>query len=664
MSTLTMTCPLNGAVADGLTANTLNITLVDSSGVAVSGQAITLTATSGATLSASSVTTDANGAATANVASGTKGSYTVTAASSGATSVSTTVIFTDSYEAAAGNRAVSEIKTALEGTNGPNYIGYDSTVDYTAGTIGAALNNGQTELTTQGDKLARYIDIEDYADANSAAGDWTTALQAAFDASNTLGIYDVRGTGSYAVSNTVYIRAVPSWGLKVSIYKLGVTSSFPVNTTFWDATAIIAVGQDSGNINGLELSINYLDGGSIANGIAGVAKGFGTSHLHIGFATNCISVVRMGAQEFNSASNKLSGHYWVNNWLGAFISNGTGTDVTIVEGWVIDVDFIANNYWGGAWFFNAGQYAKIRGDWDFNGRYLGVITLSDTTGLTSISGQTGLKLTDGTTEMEFLFYYTDQGSTYAVVAASKDISISGAAGVPWAAGSTISCTTVTGVALVFSASQTAGDNGNGTNFFDILHDFERTSFGKIQVVAGYLSGIIGGSLFSSSFQYQNAFSGQTDSIRGFGVSNSGSTLAMYNYALSELPFANITADFVNFENKLYMKDWLYEGIPSANTIASSTSETSTLAVLSNSANNKYLGEGCMYDVTLKTNYAACAAFRIYVINAGDSYSHSVVSSFIDSAIAVTFNDTSDGVEVNFRQEAQTTMDVVVNTFRV
>lgn len=512
--------------------------------------------------------------------------------------------------------------------------------------------------------MAIYIDIEDYADTNSAAGDWTTAIQAAFDASYTTGILDVRGAGSYTVSGTVYIRSVPISGLKVSIYKLGVTSSFPSNTTFWDATPIIAVGQDSGNISGLELSISYLDGGSKADGIAGIAKGFGTSHLHIGFATNCICVVRMGAHQFNSASNEVSGHYWVSNWLGAYLANGTGTTTSIVEGWVFNVDFIAGNYWGGVWFFNAGQYAKIRGDWDYNGRYLGVITLSDNTGLDSISGQTGLKLTDGTNEMEFLFYYKEQGAYYAVVAATDDISNTGTAALPWTAGSTLSCTTVTGVALVFSASQTAGDNDSKTNFFDILHDFQRTSFAKIQVMAGYLSGIIGGSLFSSSLQYQNAFSGTTDSIRGLGISNSGETLALYNYALSDLPIANFTSTFVNFENKLYMKDWLYEGIPSANIIASSTSETSTLAVLSNSNHNKYYNEGCMYDVTLKTNYATCASFRIYVIDTDGSYSHVVVSSFIGDAIAVTFNDTTAGVEVNFRQEAQDTMQVVVNTFRV
>ena len=71
---------------------------------------------------------------------------------------------------------------------------------------------------------------------------------------------------------------------------------------------------------------------------------------------------------------------------------------------------------------------------------------------------------------------------------------------------------------------------------------------------------LGGLQYSSSWQYQNSFSGATDSLRGFGVSNSGSTLAFYNYAVSMLPWANITSDFVNFEKKLYLKDHKVTGL--------------------------------------------------------------------------------------------------------
>ncbi|MGA7588846.1 MAG: Ig-like domain-containing protein [Rouxiella badensis] len=666
MTTITLICPSNGAAADGSSQDVLAMTCVDSSGKAVSGQVITLTATTGVTLSATSVTTDSTGVASAYATSTTKGTFTVTAASSGATSVPCAVIFTDGYETAAANRVLSTMQTALAGTGGANYVGWNSSVSYSAGTLGAAFNSGTTQLSSLTSKQARWIDIEDYADTNSAAGDWTTAIQAAIDATNTLGIYNVRGTGSYAVSSTVKIRNVPSSGLNIAIYKITTLSAFPSNTTFWDATPVISIGDTTGNIVGLNLFINYLDGGSKADGITGVSYGYGTSHVHIGYATNCIAVMRMGQHDYTSATNWITGDNWVGNWMGVYLANGTSGTSPIVEAWIIDVKFIANNRWGGMWYFDAGQYGQIRGDWDYNGTYLAVLGLSTTTGLSSIAGQTGLKLTDGTTQMEFLFYYTYQGTTYIVVAASSNISkASGTGAVPWTAGSTISCTTVTGVSLVFSTSEIAGDNASGSNYFDILHDFERAPFGRIQVVAGYISGIIGGNLYTSSFQYQNSFSGTTDSFRGFGISNSGTALSFYNYALASTPIANFTSSYVNFPSKLSTAYRLIEGGAFASQIAASSSTTSALLTLVDQSTDKYYAEGTMYDITLKTNYAGtCGSYRVFVISSGGSYSHVVVSTYSGDAIAVTFTDTTSGVQMNFRQEAQTSMAVAVNAIRI
>jgi len=73
----------------------------------------------------------------------------------------------------------------------------------------------------------------------------------------------------------------------------------------------------------------------------------------------------------------------------------------------------------------------------------------------------------------------------------------------------------------------------------------------------------------------------------------------------------------------------------------------------------------MYDITLKTNYAGtCGSYRVFVISSGGSYSHVVVSTYSGDAIAVTFTDTTSGVQMNFRQEAQTSMAVAVNAIRI
>lgn len=663
-NTITLTALTRGALADGTNVNTIQVKVTDSTGAVVPSSTVNLAVGSGAWLNTSSVTTNTAGINNFNVYSATAGSYTVTVSQTGATTVTLTTVFTSVQETAAANRALDTMQSALIATSGAGYIGYSSAVSYASGTLGDTFNQGGIELAAHQSKLNRWIDIEDYADTASAAGDWTTAIQAAIDAATGYGILEVRGTGSYTISDTIIIRNTFSNGLNLSIHSLSVTSAFPSNTTFWDATPMISIGDSLSNQTGINLFINILNGGSKADGIIGTDYGFALSHIHIGNASNCIAVVREGTHQWPNASNWITGDYWFNNYVGLFLKSGTTGSSPIVEGWKIFVKFIASNYWTGVWFFNSGQYAQVSGDWDFNGKYVGVLKLTSSTGLSSIIGQTGLKLTDGTTPLEFLFYYSYQGYTYVVVASTKDISSSSGNTFPWATTATISCTSVTGVSLTFSAVNVCGDNSSGTNYFDIFHDFERTAFGKIQVLAGYLSGIIGGLLFTSNIQYQNSYSSLTDSFHGMSISNTGTSLSLWNTAAESVPFMSTTSDYVNFSKKLYMKDFIYEGVGSATTAASSASALTVLTTLQDSSNNKYLGEGTMYDVTLKTNYSACGSYRVYVIYSGGSYSHSVVSSYSDAAIAVTFTDTTSGVQMNFRQQAQTYMQVITNVVRI
>lgn len=663
---ITLTAVTQGAQANNSAINTVQVNVKDSvTGAAVANSVVNLTVSTGANLNLSSVTTNAAGYNYVDVASATAGNYTVTGTQTGATSGTLVVTFTTAQETAAANRVLNTMQTSLGASAGAGYVGWDSSVNYADGTLGAAFNSGAASITTLGNKAARYIDIEDYADTASASGDWTTAIQSAIDAATNNGILEVRGTGSYAISGSIQIRNIYNTGLNLSIHKLTVTSSFPANTGFWTATPMIVIGDTVGNASGLNLFINVLDGGSKADGIQPTGYGFSLSHIHIGNASNCIAVIRMGAHQWPNASNWITGDYWINNYVGIFLANGTSGTTPIVEGWKVFVKFIAANFWGGIWLFNSGQYAQLSGDWDYNGKRLAILKLSDNTGLTSIVGQTGLQLTDGTNQLEFLYYYTSLGYTYIVVASPNDISASdGVATFPWTTGSTISCTTVSGVAMVFNSSTVAGSNASQTNFFDILHDFERAPFARIQVNAGYLSGVIGGLIYTSTLQYENSFAPLTDSYTGLSITNTGSALSLYNSTVETTPFMGTTADFVNFNKKLFMKDYLYEGVGSANTIAASSSATSALALLKDSTNNKYLGEGTMYDITLKTNFSTCGSFRVYVIASGTSYSHVVVSSFVGDAIAVTFTDTTSGVQMNFRQAAQTYMQVVTNVVRV
>lgn len=549
---------------------------------------------------------------------------------------------------------------------GAGVSGYSIKQAYGAATVGAKLN--------------RHIDVEDFADSASAAGDWTSALNNAISYAITNGITHIYGGVTvYAISGTVKIQNAGSQGLNIFLRRLEINSAFPKGS-FWSATSMIEIGDTSGNMTGINIFIGELCGGinnadgSIehrANGIIPVEYGFSLSWLHVGTCTGCFTGIRTGKHKWPNASVEVSGDFWKDNYIGILFINGTEGQTPIVEGWKIRIKFMAANYWTGIWYQASGHYGQIYGsDWDFNGQYLEVYKLSDGTGLSSMVGQLGLVLTNGTKQLNFLCYYVDQGSTYIVCAGTTNVSVyNGTGTASWALGDTISCTTISGVAMKASAVSLAGDNGSKTNFFDVLHDFQNSAFAKLQIFAGYLSGIIGGSMFSSNFQFQNAFSGQTDRIRGFGVSNSGSTLALYNYALSELPFSNITNDFVNFEKKLYLKDHKIAGAEVFAIVPRSSGTYLSVMQLADTSTDKWADEGSTWHIEIQTNYfGGSASFDAYLKGTGNiaiTTRKMINAAFKFRMITVLNSDQTavTGIALQFRQEAQDYMNFSINMTR-
>ena len=535
---------------------------------------------------------------------------------------------------------------------GAGLTGYSPAQEYNASTVG--------------DKLNRYVTVEDYQDTNSASGDWTTAIQAAIDSAVSKGISDVRGTGSYSISDTLKITNTAANGINIFLSSLNTTASFPAMNSFWDATPMIEIGNEAGNLISINLFINNLNGGGNADGLIASGYGFALSHIHIGYASDCISVIRMGNQNWPNASNWITGDYWVNNYLGLYLADGGGSNAPITEGWKYDVKFTAANYWGAIWLRRSGRYGQFRGDYDFNGKRLSVCQLSSSTGLDLVWDTQKLKFTNGSTISEFLFYYSYQGDTYVVLAEDHDVSKVSGTGSSYSVGDTLSCETVDGVSLVVSDVNVAQDNDSGINYFDILHDFERGIFGKIQVTAGYLSGVLGGLQYSSSWQYQNSFSGATDSLRGFGVSNSGSTLAFYNYAVSMLPWANITSDFVNFEKKLYLKDHKVTGAEVRADIASSATDYVDVLSLTDTSTDKYADEGSHYSVKIITNYGGCgASFDVWLKGTGNAQvtNRKQLNSAFKFRFITTLNSDGTavaGVNLQIRQQAQPSITFIIN----
>ncbi|KAB7897122.1 hypothetical protein GA565_14620 [Rouxiella sp. S1S-2] len=527
---------------------------------------------------------------------------------------------------------------------GAGLTGYGIKQPYGKGTVGA--------------KLYNFITIEDFADENSAAGDWSTAIRAAVEFAANAGIHDVYGTGNYEISKPVILSGavLGNKGLNLSLSHVVASKKWPRNTTLWDATPMIIIG-DHVQVSGLNLRINMLNGGGRADGIRANGAGFALSHLHIGDARECIRVVANGEQTWPNASVQLTGDFWTDNWLAIYLSRGSKGTAPISEAWKIDVKFIAANRYGGILLRGGSQYAQIAGDHDYNGRYLSMLRVDSLEGLTrgtTVKGSRG--------SGEILTAFQDKHQFWVAVMEPRDVSAPGGKS-SYSTGETLTSSTKSSIKRKILEVHRAADNESGTNFIDILHDFEGEPFARIQATIGYCSGIYGSLMFTSFITAQNSFSALTDNIRGLGVSSSGTILALYNRAESDSAFANITADYVNFQKKLYMGAHLYEGIGTAQVIGRSSSEFTTLFSLKEFPEDRYLQELNLYKVYIKTNVLGVAGEFLVNLTSDPAVKEPMIAQ------AVLWNQAAfawrvSGYDFQVRQDSVDQMQFVANILRV
>jgi hypothetical protein len=547
-------------------------------------------------------------------------------------------------QAVQGTESIAAAVENLKSLDGAGITGYALKHPYGRNTVGAKLNN--------------FVTIEDFADADSARGDWSTAINAALKYAIKNDIHDVYGTGTYNISKPIIVEYLGNRGLNISISHLVANKNWQENTTLWDALPMIFIGDTDGNITGLNLRINMLNGAGKADGIRAKDNGFALCQLHIGDARNCIRVISNGEHTWPNGALQITGDFWTENWLGVHITRGTKGTTPISESWKINVKFVANNRYGGILLRGGSQYSQLTGDHDYNGRYLSIVQVDSLEGLSR-----GKIVSNGITRSEILMAYQTQGEAWLMLMESKDVSISQGTTSSFSKGQTLTVSGKSSIKRKILQVQRCGDNPSGTNYVDILHDFEGEPFAKIQALLGYCSGIYGSMLFTSFITAQNGFSGTTDGLRGMGIANSGTALSLYNRALSEEPVANFTADFVNFQKKLYMQAHLYEGIGTAQVIGRSSSEFTTLFTLQESPLDRYLQELNLYKVYIKTNFLGVAGEFLISLTADPAEKTPMVAQ------AVFWNQGAfawrvSGYDFQVRQEATDQMQFVANILRV
>lgn len=234
------------------------------------------------------------------------------------------------------------------------------------------------------DLLSDCVYVEQFRATGETS--WEGAIQRAIDYAIRNNIPEVRGGQVYNFKSPIYIRGAGGKGFKLKLNGITADASWPVNTSLWDATPLIVIGDANGNMTNIEIKINVIDGGGVADGIRNYYYGYALSILDVGYIQNCVRGIVTGDQRWPNASMQLYGKYWINNWLPVYITNGgSGTEgPPIVEGWKMHVLFTAANRLPGVWIRRSGQYMQISGDFDFNGRWITQVVPSAYTGLEDI----------------------------------------------------------------------------------------------------------------------------------------------------------------------------------------------------------------------------------------------------------------------------------------
>lgn len=352
--------------------------------------------------------------------------------------------------------------------------------------------------------------------------------------------YSIIGNGKYTFSNSVLIVNF-GYGLNMYLRSVEAGINYPDKTNYKTATPFFQIGQNGvgGSMVGLNITCGYVNGGGKATWLNFGGYACGGSNFHCDKMENMVNGVSAIKPNFNAASNKITGGYWVNGTgYGAIVEKGS----YVVEGWIFDVNFIANFNAGGIVLRDA-QYARIESQLDFNGAYCTEITINETsfTGLTRDA-----VLSSGSNTADIIAFYQQKKGVYTILVYENQNT---AGGSKFSIGNTI--TTVAGFSGTIKSLRTAASS----NWYpDIVHDFSGQPFAKCVIKAPYSGGLVGSQLFSSDIQYYNSTDAKTNNRNGSQFVHSGSILTLRDAYFDTNVFDATEILLAPFRH-LYMNDY-------------------------------------------------------------------------------------------------------------
>lgn len=224
--------------------------------------------------------------------------------------------------------------------------------------------------------------------------------------------------------------------------------------------------------------------------------------------------------------------------------------------------------------------------------------------------------------------------------------------------------------ITVGSTTRCSDNASGTNYYDILHDFENTAFAKCDISCGYLSGVIGGMQFTSNINYFSSFSAVTNSIQGFSVGNDGTNMTLYDQATGGGPFMIINPELMAINRRLQMGDHKVTGVTTYQILPASDANTKyDVMTLNDTVTDKYGQEGSLWRITITCNFQNVMGIIDYGIwgVAGLAVYDRILPGAIFEWDIIEVTDASGnltGANLRLRQGVQTTMQFSITKTRI
>lgn len=244
----------------------------------------------------------------------------------------------------------------------------------------------------------------------------------------------------------------------------------------------------------------------------------------------------------------IRGRYWHKGYIGVHLGSGEGGMNSECHN--VDVQWFAEHRFWGVSLQDRTQYSHIKGGtYDFNGKWMSRLTLTDISADTGTEIEFGDALSNGTsTHYAMSSVMNDQGTAIGgtgekcIFIAEWSNIMNGSS--DFAVGQTVTCN---GWSAKISGIQVCTDK-EPFIYFDIVVDNRSGDFSKATITPSYAGGIHGHNLHSSvSLTNNSTTTVEAVNIKGLGIATDYTTMALYvKNILGYVPFAAVRADGITW----------------------------------------------------------------------------------------------------------------------